>query len=119
MTTAREFLAAVQQRADAATEGRWVYGGQGWVFAQAVRIGDGELRDLLAQVRTNDADAEFIAAARTDVPALVAALGAVLDLAETNQYDANHDRMGFTPVLSKRTVRAVITDALTPKENDS
>ena len=132
MSTARDFLAAVQQRADAAIDGRWVYGGQGWVFAQAVSIGDGELRDLLAQVRTNDADAEFIAASRTDVPRLVAALEAVLDAHEPVNALLNpgpHERVvkvctgcgtddGNWQRWPCPTVRA-ITSALTPKENNS
>jgi hypothetical protein len=90
--TAREWLDAVEARANAATEGPWVvetpesvYGHDGgpdwaelrWVSDEATVADDDP--PWIGPVGT--ADAEFIAHARTDVPALVAALRAVLDLA--------------------------------------
>mgnify|MGYP006949407230 CR=1 FL=1 len=83
MSTARDFLAAVQQRADLCSHYQGVAGDLG----------------------------------RTDVPALVAALTAALDLAdlhdETERYSGQP--WGDVPV---HELRAVITAALTPKEND-
>jgi len=84
MSTARDYLAAVQQRADAATP-------------QAVR------------------DEPWVAQAlAADSTVLVAALTAVLDLCKRNRADEWTDRM-----LPASDVEAAITDALTPKENDS
>ena len=59
-------------------------------------------------------DAEFIAAARSDVPRLVAALTAVLDLAD--EWRASH-----YPIRNQdeHDLRAAITEHLTLKENDS
>ena len=76
-------LDAIQARADAATEGPWEArttgraGGDHWYICD-----DGEaIAHISAQDGINEdqrePDAEFIAAARTDVPRLVAALRAV------------------------------------------
>lgn len=109
MSTARDYLAAVQQRADAATNGpwersRWEPGHTSTVFAPGLT--DGPHAFPVAE-RVVGRDANFIAASRTDVPRLVAALTAALDLADEYEYVGDTD------------LRAVITDALTPKENDS
>lgn len=87
MSTAREFLAAVQQRANAATP-------------QAVR------------------DEPWVAQAlAADSTVLVAALTAALDLADrADRFDGYADPEG---VVTTDALRAVITAALTPKENDS
>jgi hypothetical protein len=81
MTDAREWLTRAETLTNAATDGPWTYGGQGWVFADAVDHGAfNRFDDLLADVKTSDQDAEFIAAARTGWPASNAGLRAVLDL---------------------------------------
>lgn len=112
--TARDFLAAVQQRADAATDGPWTqrnYTGD-VVGNSSVLYGDRfGVRDIPWD------DAEFIAAARTDVPRLVAALTAALDLADrADRFNGYADPEG---VVTTDALRAAITAALTPKENDS
>ena len=70
-------LDKIEARANAATEGPWM----------GIRYPDGFLGRVIggngfgvAEDFPDDADAEFIAHARTDVPALVAALRAVLNL---------------------------------------
>jgi hypothetical protein len=86
MSTAREFLAAVQQRA----------------------VEQRHDRHLLGTPETQ---------AEKDRAALVAALTAALDLADrADRFDGYADPEG---VVTTDAIRAVITDALTPKENDS
>ena len=70
-------LNEIEARANAATEGPWM----------GIRYPDGFLGRVIggngfgvAEDFPDDADAEFISHARTDVPALVAALRAVLNL---------------------------------------
>lgn len=83
--SARDALAAIRERAQAATEGPWWGGGSnrrrdavGLVGRLSDR-GTGNAIAVLAGVGMDRvADAEFIAHARTDVPALVGALEAVL-----------------------------------------
>lgn len=76
--TVRDRLGVIEARARAATEGPWDVGPPGVVFSTgtdamvqtvATGIGPGQVQD-----------AEFIAAARSDVPVLVRALQAVLDV---------------------------------------
>ena len=82
MSSTDQRLAEIQSRADAATEptdeGGWlVYPGARW------EVYSGKLSKTSSDVATTifkEADARFIAAARTDVPRLVAALRAVLEL---------------------------------------
>ncbi len=130
MSAAREFLAAVQQRADAATDGPWasvkgafdveVYGNEGRQYVAHT----GDRGFVNAHL-----DAEFIAASRTDVPRLVAALTAALDLHRPETDDDAPDGWPYCTACGVdvyeepipwpcETVR-VITDALTPKESDS
>ena len=79
MTSITEWIDAAQKRCDAATEGPWVAvegatPGMFWVeLRHRATICDFP-REQGAQE-----DAEFIAAARTDLPAALAALRAVLD----------------------------------------
>ena len=71
-------LDQIEARADAATEGSWwgsMIGAHVEIFA-----GDGSGHDPLLASEVRPGDAEFIASARTDVPAMLAALRAVLDL---------------------------------------
>ena len=77
MTDPRETLNRIRAQADAATEEPWT----------GIRYPDGFLGRVIggngfgvAEVFSDDADAEFIAAARTNVPRLVDALEKVLIL---------------------------------------
>lgn len=83
MTTAREWLDAAQALSDAATEGPWAVYQTMHAEPRVVRAGRGVMGTVAVPAHTPDdygnADAEFIAAARTDVPVMVAALRAVLD----------------------------------------
>ena len=74
MTDPRETLARIRKQADAATEGPWELLGDGeYVSGPGILVApdDGGV---------TSADAEFIAAARTTVPALLDALEKVLAL---------------------------------------
>lgn len=67
-------LKEIEERCSKATPGSWKYGGQGWIFANALVPDDGKsraMRDLLASLTTSDDDGFFIAHAREDVPWLV------------------------------------------------
>jgi hypothetical protein len=64
--------AAMRARAEAATEGPWDYVCQG-VVAQFTQSSEDAMDNPVATGRT-DADGEFVAHARTDIPALLAAL---------------------------------------------
>ena len=90
MTDPRETLARIRKRADAATKGPWVCtlnGDESEVtYANAPITWD----DHGGEVFT-EGDAEFIAAARTTVPALLDALEKVLEL-----HQPVTDGMGFT-----------------------
>lgn len=95
MRDPRETLARIRKQANAATEGPWEADPFTWKPGHPVPPSEwlgieatGPVKGEVARIRLNDdeadadADAEFIAAARTDVPRLVAALDAVLDLAD-------------------------------------
>ena len=79
MTDPRETLARIRAQADAATEGPWTWAthstadGDEWAVFSPKDWALATNRDGWA------GDAEFIAAARTNVPRLVAALEAVLE----------------------------------------
>ena len=75
MTTARERLDAAQARSDAATDGPWR------VEADRAHIVYDSLASAIpvAVATANGASSSFIAAARSDVPVMVAALRAVLE----------------------------------------
>lgn len=67
-----DWLDQAEARADAASKGPWErHDDAVWGFGP-----------IVAEFRTHIADAEFIAASRTDLPAAIAALRAVLDLVE-------------------------------------
>ena len=86
MTDLTDRLDEIQARADAATEGPWRAGTEegvdyGSVMGAPRSIGGGYVTVpiLVDDLSIYEGTAEFIAAARTDVPQLVAALRAVLD----------------------------------------
>ena len=119
MADPRAVLAAIQQRADAATDGPWQMDTNGCCAMAHI---EGDLGFIGGERTMVPADAEFIAASRTDVPRLVAALTAVLDLA--NKYerdDAEHlDRFGQPHPVAYHPyprIRAVIATALTEEES--
>ncbi|MDQ8040622.1 hypothetical protein RDI86_02010 [Cellulosimicrobium sp. XJ-DQ-B-000] len=120
MSTARDYLAAVQQRADAATDGPWTKDPDEPSIVLKPDAPGGWDGTAIATVQRDDyglveeANTEFIAASRTDVPRLVAALTAALDLAD----DPQRHKVALGHV-DRDDLLAVITDALTPKENDS
>ena len=89
MTDPRETLARIRERADAATDGPWmgVCDSDGYLGRVIGPDGFGIAEDF-----RDDADAEFIAAARTDVPRLVDALEKVLELHKDDGFDWGHGR---------------------------
>ena len=128
----RETLARIREQADAATEGPWsVYRGKrcGTYVTGPDMIGVAREWSLTWK----DADAEFIAAARTDVPWLLEqvelrqkALDAVVDLADQldAEDEAMHDFYGWERNDSGQTnapssrIRKAITAVLEGETND-
>lgn len=125
----RPRLDEIKTRADAATEGPWApwldqdgakhMHGMLMVGNEAGVIPDGEVFiegvdvNPVAHTYTHE-DREFIAHARTDLPAMAAALTAVLELhwCDTDgKCRGCHDDQGYYPPYPCPTVRA-ITDAL-------
>lgn len=74
MTTAREWLDGAQARSDAATDGPWVCDHMNVIGTRA-----GWWSPIRYDAHRVDQDADFIAAVRSDVPVMVAALRAVLE----------------------------------------
>ena len=79
MTTAREWLDAAQALSDAATDGPWVCDHMNVIGTRA-----GWWSPIRYDAHRVDQDADFIAAVRSDVPVMVAALRAVLDLCDVD-----------------------------------
>jgi hypothetical protein len=118
MTDPRKVLDEIALRADAATPGPWwvADGNEGheagplWMVVNDAFLNppaDPDVPWIAAEVRIGiQWDAEFIAHARTDVPTLVAALRAVLDIT-----DGQHE---YTCEASwvVRQIRNAITEAL-------
>lgn len=91
MTDARAWLDQVDARTNAATDGPWdarmdtpSMGGSRWSLRRAGVPG---LRMAVTEYQHGSGNAEFIAAARTDLPAATAALRAVLDLHQPHNLD--------------------------------
>ena len=96
-------LDAIKARAEAATEGPWTwsgseapvlggYAGTSYRYSEEVieaeHHGECGCRSLCQlELTVGKADAEFIAHSRADIPALVAAIAAVLELHQRNMYD--------------------------------
>lgn len=83
--TATDRLDAIEARANAATEGPWArfsthLGAVQMVCPDTDWYERQHVNDVVIATLSSEPTAEFIAHARTDVPALVAALRAVLDL---------------------------------------
>ena len=79
-------LDAIKARAEAATEGPWRVISD-YIPGVIEVEGPTARNDYVAELSADKADLEFIAHARTDIPALVAALEAVLELHQRNRYD--------------------------------
>ena len=77
MTPIRELLAPIRELETAATEGPWRWTDLGSQTRQELRNAERPLLRCSALMHPEPADAAFIAAARTDVPRLVAAIEAV------------------------------------------
>ena len=133
--TATDRLDAIEARANAATEGPWNHWPEaGWIeLFQQGPDGPYDVVEVLANgIRPNlgwgsdgiygdgpERDADFIAHARQDVPALVAALRAVLalhvpkrktvDTGKTHDYCTSPDHYRLTPVWPCPTVTAITT----------
>lgn len=83
MSDPRATLARIRAQADAATDGPWEHDpppGPGEDPMRPICVYPKEDGGTLAYVQPLEADAEFIAAARTTVPALLDALEAVLEI---------------------------------------
>lgn len=110
MPDPRTVLAEIQARADAATAGPWkLWGGS----VQTDRSGTGETNyaEMIAHTRDPDrwdtSNATFIAKSRDDVPRLVAALTAVLDLCEEwDTRTAGEIRSAVTAALTSEAANA-------------
>lgn len=87
--TAADFLARIEARANAATEGPWDVASDADTYLKPTDVvGPGEPGERFIICEYAGQDAEFIAHARADVPALVAALRAVLDRVDIEVRDA-------------------------------
>ena len=83
--TAADRLNEIEARANAATEGPWIVA----IYKNECKVETKRERWHVASYASPE-DAAFIAHARTDVPALVAALRAVLDLHRESRNDVDH-----------------------------
>ena len=118
--TAVERLAEIEARAAAATEGPWETFESGTLSAGCLGVDDSTGGMVLWHhdygiVGGLDVDAEFIAAARTDVPALTAALRAVLELMDQYEKFDRDPRNVYGLHLAQQRVkatRAAVTAAL-------
>ena len=120
--TARDELDQIRQRAGRATDGPWfidsIESGEHAVFVSedSDELGWGGSRVAQGVTGTN---AEFIAAARSDVPCLVAALTAALDLADECEEVASlavcNPEWRDAHAMFATTLRAAITEHLTRK----
>lgn len=117
MTALTDWLDAAKTRADAATEGSWWVmlnpAGDRYLIAHTV----GDMGDPSEVAEVDDSwDAEFIAAARTDLPKALDALRAVLDLAESEWWDAQEEDLAGVVhsdrVVAVADLRNAITTAL-------
>ena len=105
-----DYLDQIGQRIEAATEGPWsVY---------RTRVGTYVTRpDLLGVAREwslvwQDADAEFIANARVDVPRLLAAVRAVEAIADELCEDIPEDAANASMKHAGKVIRRALTEAL-------
>jgi len=96
MTTLTDWLDAAAARADAATSGPWEMHGDSvyTVLVPATSTTARRPAQRVAEVWTTDDDTVAIAAARTDLPAAIAGLRAVLTLADQIEAEAPKPMVG-------------------------
>lgn len=119
MTTLTDWLDQAQARVEAATDGPWstTFGPRENPRVWGPDDDDAEPIAILRArgfIEPDDAKAtaEFMAHARADLPAAIAALRAVLDLVEMDRDDRMAPMRGYTPAVAKSSVRAAIATAL-------
>ena len=111
-------LAEIRARVEAATEGPWEWAAHTTVDGDKWAVFHGESTSALAM--NNDGwapDAEFIAASRTDLPALLAAVEAVRELADRLEWEAdpaNHlgSDLDYCRIATAQRIRTALTAAL-------
>lgn len=119
----RETLARIRAQADEATDGPWEAEqppGPGEDPMRSICVYPQEGGGAIAYVQPLEADAEFIAHARTTVPALLDLADAVLDLADQldAEQEAMHDFYSWPrddserPEAPSARIRSTITTAL-------
>ena len=115
----RSELDQIRQRAENASPGTWRTWRDGHVGSPTAHIGGICMPTPGSNPDTRMPDAEFIAAARTDVPRLVAALTAALDLADECEEVASlavfNEEWRDAHTMFATTLRAAITEHLTRK----
>lgn len=121
--TAAERLAEIEARVNAASAGPWVYDAlDGRIRSADVPPTSTTRRvfsETVFEVYGSCDDADFAAAARTDIPALVAALRAVLELADKWGAEFDAADLERTPSTSAGRIDAMddagieIRDAIT------
>lgn len=117
MTDPRETLARIRAQADAATDGPWGANQYALEWEVFGNIDDYGNHALIAS-EAEHADAEFMAASRTNVPALLDLADAVLDLADELDRDGNAFMSDADPGRAKAAyahaarIRAAATTAL-------
>lgn len=112
-------LDEIQARADAATDGPWTWASHRTVDGDEWAVFDPHDWALASNRDGWTPDAEFIAAARTDVPWLIeqvrkldAALRAVLDVCDELEANIPYDNGNATANHAGRTIRRAIAAAL-------
>lgn len=134
MSDITERLAEIEARVEAADDGPWrVRGSQvdpSWKWAAGVEstsLDPGEVDTTIAEV-VDAPDAEFIAHARTDVPALLAVVKGVLALADemnaasdreaemADRYGGYHAGARSARMEAETRLRAVIREAVAALE---
>lgn len=126
--TIESSLAEIRARVEAATDGPWEWEGESdeeWPQGENSLIGRRGTNGLVLcawgydayGITVDEADAEFIAASRTDLPALLAAVEAVRELADRLEWEAdpaNHlgEDLDYCRIATAQRIRAALTTAL-------
>jgi hypothetical protein len=108
-----EYLAAVAARTNAATEGPWALEGgdvsQSCELAQKIGEHEWERQGIVLGEHIRENDAEFIAHAREDIPALLAHIHALQAKVDGVQARLAHDEDGWSVDLDD--IRAALNGA--------
>lgn len=113
MTTLTDWLTTAKARADTATDGPWATWYHDAIVYPQVHTTAGKLLSVVDDEHI-DADAAFIAAARTEHPAMVDALLAVLALAndiDPERHECDEDDVSCSACWADE-IRRVIATAL-------